>query len=767
MAERLTHNLPILLACVAAVSCLAALPDTCPPNPPPRKIKPAAYAVFAAGTSQSNSGDWQGAAKSFRKVIELDPEAVLPRVKLGIVLARLGKSDEAIGVIKKAVELDPTSVPARMALGPMLIKNMQQEEGLAQWEAALPHASDEQKKRLLGGLSRACEVTGHLDRAIDYTNRLLEIEPDSVPLLLRLAKLCTTKGDREGAVKALEALAGLHPDSLRMWLQLAGHQVRAGQFDGAVKSYEKCLELAVLSRNRLRICFAVIAAMQKAGKTNLADPYRARARTIISDALGTLASRKDFERISDLLGGGKELQLAVDLFRKAVEKAAPAEAPGLHYSLAGLLMFAGQPVDAIDHVRRAIELRAGEARYHSLLGLLFARTKNFDEAHKAFNKAIKLAPGDGGVPFRIALASMLEREKKRPQAIEELNKAIAIKPECVEGRFLIASLLQRDKQYAAAAEHVEAVVPLLDDDPAMKLRARHTLAQLYRLLKRYDDAAAQFREAIELDPAEIAGYVRLAWLLCDQGKHDQAITVIDDGLKNIHEEDRIRCRLAKSRLLERVGEDGRAEAILREIIKDDPANGEAHYSLAGFLDRAGRYEQAVTSAKQAIALTVDGDELLGRRLLLAGIYDDMGNDEECERLLKSEYLNRPDSPMVNNHLGYYYAEKGENLDEAVKLIKKALKAEPDSAAYLDSLGWAYYKQGKYEDAANWLERAAELLPDAVITDHLGDVLDALGRTEEARNKWRSALEQDPSEKLAREIRKKIENPPPLPKKNTE
>ncbi len=138
----------------------------------------------------------------------------------------------------------------------------------------------------------------------------------------------------------------------------------------------------------------------------------------------------------------------------------------------------------------------------------------------------------------------------------------------------------------------------------------------------------------------------------------------------------------------------------------------------------------------------------------------MGNDEECERLLKREHRNRPDSPMVNNHLGYYYAEKGKNLDEAVKLIKKALEAEPDSAAYLDSLGWAYYKQGKYEDAATYLERAAELLPDAVITDHLGDVLHALGRTEEAKNKWRSALEQDPSKKLAGEIRKKIENPPP-------
>ena len=74
------------------------------------------------------------------------------------------------------------------------------------------------------------------------------------------------------------------------------------------------------------------------------------------------------------------------------------------------------------------------------------------------------------------------------------------------------------------------------------------------------------------DTAGIEAYVRLAWLLGDRGKHDQAQAVIDDGLKNVHEEDRVRCRLAKSQLLERVGEDDRAEAILREAVAQDVAD---------------------------------------------------------------------------------------------------------------------------------------------------------------------------------------------------
>ena len=95
-----------------------------------------------------------------------------------------------------------------------------------------------------------------------------------------------------------------------------------------------------------------------------------------------------------------------------------------------------------------------------------------------------------------------------------------------------------------------------------------------------------------------------------------------------------------------------------------------------------------------------------------------------------------------NYLGYMWAERGENLDDAEKFIRRALQSEPDNAAYLDSLGWVLYQQGRYHEALAPLERAAQLAtadPDPTIEEHLGDVLDKLGRRNEALKAWERAL----------------------------
>ena len=46
--------------------------------------------------------------------------------------------------------------------------------------------------------------------------------------------------------------------------------------------------------------------------------------------------------------------------------------------------------------------------------------------------------------------------------------------------------------------------------------------------------------------------------------------------------------------------------------------------------------------------------------------------------------------------------------------------------------------------------------DPVVTDHLGDVYWAVGRTLEAQFQWRRALSFDPAEKDATRMRRKLE-----------
>ena len=48
------------------------------------------------------------------------------------------------------------------------------------------------------------------------------------------------------------------------------------------------------------------------------------------------------------------------------------------------------------------------------------------------------------------------------------------------------------------------------------------------------------------------------------------------------------------------------------------------------------------------------------------------------------------------------------------------------------MGWVYFRLGKPEQALPWLESAYAQLPDQEVAAHLAEVLQALGRSDEAR-----------------------------------
>jgi hypothetical protein len=103
----------------------------------------------------------------------------------------------------------------------------------------------------------------------------------------------------------------------------------------------------------------------------------------------------------------------------------------------------------------------------------------------------------------------------------------------------------------------------------------------------------------------------------------------------------------------------------------------------------------------------------------------------------------PDHAVALNYLGYSWADRGKNLEQALAYIQRAVAQEPDNGAFLDSLGWAYFKLGRLKEAETALGRAVHLLEDAVLWEHYGDVLAKLGKTQEAVRAWQEGLLLDP------------------------
>lgn len=264
--------------------------------------------------------------------------------------------------------------------------------------------------------------------------------------------------------------------------------------------------------------------------------------------------------------------------------------------------------------------------------------------------------------------------------------ALYLDPGLDEARRLVGTILNIYGDYAGAAKVLTLITPA---SPHYE-QARIEIAGGLAASEKSEEAASVLKDAIRRDASGVELKWTLANLYAGEGRHDDAVGVLD--------------------------------AVIRNLPETPSEDSWRYYvSRGGSLLELDRWEKAEADLQRAVELA-------------------------------------PEEPTALNYLGYSWAERGVNLDEAFKLIEKAVAAQPHSGAIVDSLGWAHYQRGNYAEAVMHLEKAASLEPsDPTITDHLGDVYWRLGRKVEAAYQWERALQLEPSEKQKTSLEKKLKS----------
>ena len=114
-----------------------------------------------------------------------------------------------------------------------------------------------------------------------------------------------------------------------------------------------------------------------------------------------------------------------------------------------------------------------------------------------------------------------------------------------------------------------------------------------------------------------------------------------------------------------------------------------------------------------------------------------------ERNLRKVIQLQPEHAHAYNALGYTLADRNQRLPEARQLIEKALELSPQDGYIIDSLGWVLYRMGLTGEAVVQLRRAFDLRPEAEVGAHLGEVLWADGKRDEAQKIWARFLKEVP------------------------
>ena len=348
-----------------------------------------------------------------------------------------------------------------------------------------------------------------------------------------------------------------------------------------------------------------------------------------------------------------------------------------------------------------------------------------------------MARPDVDAQMRLAYVRTLTDAQRYAEAVSQLQMAVKQQPEFAPAYVTLGALqleLRNPKEAEAAlTRYVELVEGAGraasaqaqddDDDEPAAASPERGLVQAWLMLaqaaeQRGDFVAAERWLAKIEDPRRaLEVQTRRASILARQGKVTQARELIRQAP-------------------ERTTDDGRAKLVAEVGVLREVKDWRAAYDvLAG-----------------AISRQPDDSDLIYEQAMMAEKLDRL---DEMERLLRRVIELKPTNAHAHNALGYSLADRQQRLPEARALIQRALELAPGDPFITDSLGWVEFRMGNREDALRHLENAWRARPDAEIGAHLGEVLWALGRKDEARRIWREARGKDADNEVLRETLKRL------------
>ncbi len=192
------------------------------------------------GRTAFRAGDFDGAAREFRKAIENDPESVTARVNLGSALGEAGDRIGAMHQFRQVLELAPDNLIARYNLGVMLGLEGEHEEALEHLRAAADlEPRDAETRR---ELAKAMIRTGQGDAAAEEYVRASDLAPFDPDTRLEEVQLLVNLGRWDQALDRMDSTHALLPREPRVVAAYA--RLLAAAPELAVRDGERAVELA-------------------------------------------------------------------------------------------------------------------------------------------------------------------------------------------------------------------------------------------------------------------------------------------------------------------------------------------------------------------------------------------------------------------------------------------------------------------------------------------------------------------------------------------
>jgi tetratricopeptide (TPR) repeat protein len=330
------------------------------------------------------------------------------------------------------------------------------------------------------------------------------------------------------------------------------------------------------------------------------------------------------------------------------------------------------------------------------------------------------------VPVRLAYAKTLLDAKRLDDAQTQIKQATVDNPKFADGWLLAGELHMQRRQWQPAEHALQMYLQTAKQSgieggtPRGINAALLSLTDLALRSQREAEARALLQRFGETDATPSQLY-RAAKLHSDLGDAAAGSAMLS-RLPETSDDERRDKTLLQAQWLRDTGQPREAWDLLKPLLEREPEDTNVLYDAALAAEKAG---------------------------------DKVAMERYLRRIIEVD----PKHYNAYNALGYSYAERGVQLNEARQLLGKALALSPDSAHVQDSMGWLEFRSGNLDEALRLLTLAYASFPDAEVAAHLGEVLWAKGDKAKAEAIWQEGLETEPKHPGLRETMQRLRGAP--------
>jgi tetratricopeptide (TPR) repeat protein len=209
-----------------------------------QKVRPLLYGILLltlAMLSWKQSCMYSDVETLYQTTIRKNPDCWMAHYNFGLMLAKMGRTDEATAHFQKTLELNPKHAKAHNNLGLLFANLGRTDEAMAHYQKALE--LEPKNAEAHNNLAILLVKMGRTDEAMAHFQKALELNPNYADAHSNLGNLLTNMGQFDEAIAHYQKALELSPNFADVHYNLSILLAKMGRTDEAGAHYRKALEL--------------------------------------------------------------------------------------------------------------------------------------------------------------------------------------------------------------------------------------------------------------------------------------------------------------------------------------------------------------------------------------------------------------------------------------------------------------------------------------------------------------------------------------------